>query len=96
MEVMDGESSARGRNNLQLICIYHGKCLFWGTELTVKFEWLWWTSSHYCVQAQNATGPEFKCVLVGDGGVGKTTYVKRHETGDFEKVYVRTLFVGRK
>ena len=28
-------------------------------------------------------------MLVGDGGVGKTTYVKRHETGDFEKVYVR-------
>lgn len=42
------------------------------------------------LQAQNpVTGPEFKCVLVGDGGVGKTTYVKRHETGDFEKVYVR-------
>ena len=40
--------------------------------------------------AQNATGPEFKCVLVGDGGVGKTTYVKRHENGDFEKVYVPT------
>ena len=41
--------------------------------------------------ALNATGPEFKCVLVGDGGVGKTTYVKRHETGDFEKVYVRRI-----
>lgn len=23
--------------------------------------------------------PEFKLVLVGDGGVGKTTYVKRHK-----------------
>ena len=34
-------------------------------------------------------GVEFKCVLVGDGGVGKTTYIKRHETGNFEKTYVR-------
>jgi GTP-binding nuclear protein Ran len=24
---------------------------------------------------------EFKVVLVGDGGVGKTTFVKRHLTG---------------
>ena len=32
--------------------------------------------------------PEFKLILVGDGGVGKTTYVKRHLTGEFEKKYV--------
>ena len=32
--------------------------------------------------------PEFKLVLVGDGGVGKTTFVKRHLTGEFEKKYV--------
>ncbi|KAL8430389.1 hypothetical protein ACSSS7_005969 [Eimeria intestinalis] len=25
--------------------------------------------------------PEFKLILVGDGGVGKTTLVKRHLTG---------------
>jgi GTPase SAR1 family protein len=25
---------------------------------------------------------------VGDGGVGKTTFVKRHITGEFEKKYV--------
>ena len=27
---------------------------------------------------------EFKVVLIGDGGVGKTTFVKRHITGEFE------------
>ncbi|KAH8413239.1 hypothetical protein KR009_009109 [Drosophila setifemur] len=37
--------------------------------------------------------PSFKCVLVGDGGTGKTTYVKRHATGEFEKKYVATLGV---
>jgi len=30
----------------------------------------------------------FKLVMVGDGGVGKTTFVKRHLTGEFEKEYV--------
>lgn len=33
---------------------------------------------------------EFKLILVGDGGVGKTTFVKRHQTGEFEKKYVAT------
>lgn len=37
--------------------------------------------------------PTFKCVLVGDGGTGKTTFVKRHMTGEFEKKYVATLGV---
>ena len=31
--------------------------------------------------------------MVGDGGVGKTTFVKRHLTGEFEKKYVATLGV---
>ncbi len=51
--------------------------------------------------------PEFKLILVGDGGVGqyfmenfdrsqelfvgKTTFVKRHLTGEFEKVYHATV-----
>jgi GTP-binding nuclear protein Ran len=32
----------------------------------------------------------FKIVLVGDGGVGKTTFVKRCRTGEFEKKYIAT------
>eukprot|EP01067_Filipodium_phascolosomae_P002274 Filipodium_phascolosomae@DN2349_c0_g1_i1.p1 len=36
---------------------------------------------------------EFKLVLVGDGAVGKTTLVKRHLTGEFEKKYIATLGV---
>ena len=35
----------------------------------------------------------FKIVLFGDGGVGKTTFVKKHLTGDFEKRYIATLGV---
>nr|AGT16630.1 GTP-binding nuclear protein [Saccharum hybrid cultivar R570] len=37
--------------------------------------------------------PSFKLVLVGDGGTGKTTYVKRHITGEFEKRYEPTIGV---
>ena len=35
----------------------------------------------------------FKLILVGDGGVGKTTFVRRHLTGEFEKKYIATLGV---
>ena len=30
--------------------------------------------------------------MVGDGGVGKTTFVKRHLTGEFEKKYIGNCF----
>ena len=36
---------------------------------------------------------EFKLVLIGDGGVGKTTFVKRHLTGEYEKRYIATVGV---
>ncbi|XP_033748005.1 GTP-binding nuclear protein ran-1-like [Pecten maximus] len=37
------------------------------------------------------TVPKFKLIVVGDGGVGKTTFVKRHLTGEFEKKYIATI-----
>ncbi|CAE8731483.1 unnamed protein product [Polarella glacialis] len=42
---------------------------------------------------RGSSRPEFKLVLCGDGGVGKTTLVKRHLTGEFEKKYIPTLGV---
>eukprot|EP01124_Arcella_intermedia_P025927 TRINITY_DN474_c0_g1_i1.p1 TRINITY_DN474_c0_g1~~TRINITY_DN474_c0_g1_i1.p1 ORF type:complete len:212 (-),score=22.29 TRINITY_DN474_c0_g1_i1:18-653(-) len=37
--------------------------------------------------------PTFKCLLIGDGNVGKSTFVRRHRSGDFTTEYVPTLGV---
>jgi GTP-binding nuclear protein Ran len=37
--------------------------------------------------------PTYKLILVGDGGCGKTTFVKRHRTGEFERRYIPTIGV---
>jgi GTP-binding nuclear protein Ran len=39
---------------------------------------------------QQTNIPTWKLLLVGDGGTGKTTFVKRHRTGEFEKKYIAT------
>ena len=33
----------------------------------------------------------FKIVLIGDAGVGKSAFLKRHRTGEFEKKYIATM-----
>ena len=37
--------------------------------------------------------PTFKILFIGDGGVGKTTLIKRHSTGQFDPKYISTLGV---
>lgn len=37
--------------------------------------------------------PTFKVILVGGGGVGKTSFIKKHRTGEFEQKYNATMSV---
>eukprot|EP01013_Petalomonas_cantuscygni_P033353 TRINITY_DN60287_c0_g1_i1.p2 TRINITY_DN60287_c0_g1~~TRINITY_DN60287_c0_g1_i1.p2 ORF type:complete len:277 (+),score=54.68 TRINITY_DN60287_c0_g1_i1:113-832(+) len=43
------------------------------------------------VPTGDAPAIELKCILVGDGATGKTTFVKKHLTGEFEKQYLPTV-----
>ena len=47
-------------------------------------------------QAAAPQDPTWKLLLVGDGAVGKTTFVTRHLSGEFEKRYIPTLGVSVK
>ena len=55
-------------------------------------------TSHWCCLSLNsltmlnpnrANIPQYKLVIVGEGGVGKSTFIKRHKSGEFEKKYIR-------
>ena len=39
--------------------------------------------------------PAFKLIVEGDDGVGKSTFIKRHLTGEFEKKYMGMLAIDR-
>jgi GTP-binding nuclear protein Ran len=35
--------------------------------------------------------PPAKILVIGDGGTGKTTFIKRHDTGEFVAKYIPTV-----
>jgi GTP-binding nuclear protein Ran len=39
------------------------------------------------------TEKQIKIIIVGDGGVGKTTFINKHKTGEFKKKYITTVGV---
>ena len=51
-------------------------------------------SQKWALRSAEAAPPVFKVVLKGNGRVEKTTFLKRHLTGEFERKYVATLDVG--
>lgn len=69
-----------------IYCICH--CIHHISEMVMVWLFFLWTDNQPNQQMQQQNVPQFKLVLVGDGGVGKTTFVKRHKSGEFEKKYV--------
>jgi GTP-binding nuclear protein Ran len=63
-------------------------------EVQLDHQWQMKLEKEYN-ESQNIALPEdtYKLVLVGNSGVGKTTFIKRHFTGTFEKKYIGTIWV---
>lgn len=59
-----------------------------GDQMPTFKVWLLFIHLYLFINEINKMLNQLKCVLVGDGGTGKTTFVKRHLTGEFEKKYV--------
>eukprot|EP01083_Nonionella_stella_P302372 1042241_1 len=53
-------------------------------EAALNYDTVRYESIQFIQQMNRQNVPQFKLVLVGDGGVGKTTFVKRHKSGEFE------------
>ena len=49
------------------------------------------THSNITVAAQGELQVQFKLAFFGDGGTGKTAFLKCHLTGEFEKMYIPSL-----
>ncbi|KAJ4839217.1 GTP-binding nuclear protein Ran2 [Turnera subulata] len=75
--------------------IFHFVVLVWREHrLTTETHLAPGTTSRLALPNQPTVDyPSFKLVIVGDGGTGKTTFVKRHLTGEFEKRYEPTIGV---
>jgi len=82
--IMIGDKSTK--LNFKLITWYNSILLITMTSI----------QSHSNILQHSANQSElkrYKIVMVGDGGVGKSAFIKRHRTGEFEKKYIATMGV---